>query len=284
MLSQGVTAEGLCKLILYLDTEQPARGQDMPGEFSWSCGAYVHGGVLGLRRATLAHPDVVRCLTHFMNQLLPELEYTTLVLMRNTRTPAHRDAHNAVGYLNALVPLSSFRKGELWLESAKGTVPCPDESCTSFGVLRSLDSPILFDAHTLHATCPWTHKDRVVLAAFTVRHFAKLATADHNALLGLGFRVPGQCTGDSLVSPPLKPLRSNCPVVFELFAGSARVTAALRNLGWAYAQAVDHQAKDIASANILINDLSTSEGQQLPRKTRCFTRYLTLSPDNLIPG
>ena len=138
-------------------------------------------------------------------------------------------------------------------------------ACKAFGVLRSLDSPVLFDAHKLHSTCPWSNGDRVVLAAFTVRHFAKLPPALLDSLHELGFRVPGLSTGDVVLDPPPRPLRSNCPVVFELFAGSARVTAAIRSLGWSCSQAVDHQCKSGAAANILIADLSSSDGQTLLR-------------------
>ena len=265
LLSQGVTAEGLCALISHLDTEPPARGQDLINGFSWSCGAYVHGGVLGVRKFTTEHPDVVKCLTSYMTQVLPEMQYTTLVLMKNLQVPRHRDTNNEVGFMNSLVALSSFKGGQLWLESAGGTTACPDASCPNLGVLRSLEAPVLFDAHVLHATCPWHDGDRVVLAAFTVRRFAHLPASAISLLQDLGFRVPGLSTGDVALDSPPRPLRSNCPVVFELFCGSARVTAALRNLGWSQAQAVDHQCKPNASANILVSDLSTSKGGQLLR-------------------
>ena len=191
------------------------------------------------------------------------MEYTTLVLMKNLQVPPHRDTNNEVGFMNSLVALSSFEGGQLWLESAEGTHPCPDPSCAASGILMSLESPALFDAHNLHATCPWHKGDRVVLAAFVVRHFARLPTSSLDLLQGLGFRIPGISTGDIVLESRPRPLSSNCPVVFELFAGSARVTAAIRNLGWSYAQAVDHQCKSIAAANILIADLSTQDGRQL---------------------
>ena len=265
LLSQGVTAEGICSLISYLDTEPPARGQDSSDTFSWSCGAYVHGGVLGIRKFTADHPEVVKCLTSYMSEVLPEMEYTTLVLMKNLQAPPHRDTNNEMGFMNSLVALSSFHDGQLWLESAQGTHPCPDQSCAKLGILRSLTTPVLFDAHVLHATCPWHGGDRVVLAAFTVRRFAQLPASTIDFLRSLGFRVPGLSTGDIVLDSPPKPLRSNCPVVFELFAGSARVTAAIRNLGWSYAQVVDHQCKSNAAANILLTDLSTTEGRTLLR-------------------
>ena len=217
--------------------------------------------MLGVRRFTAEHPEVVRCLTSFMSKVLPEMEYTTLVLMKNLQAPLHRDINNEVGFMNSLVALSSFKEGQLWLESAEGTHPCPDSSCTALGVLRSLETPVLFDAHALHATCPWHGGDRVVLAAFTIRHFARLPASTIASLQNLGFRVPGLSTGDVVLDSPPRPL----PVVFELFAGSARVTAAIRNMGWSCAQAVDHRCKSIASASILIADLSTTDGRRLLR-------------------
>ena len=93
---------------------------------------------------------------------------------------------------------------------------------------------------------PWSGGDRVVLAAFTVWHFARLPAATITSLQNLGFKVPGLSTGDVVLDSPPRPV-------------------AIRNLGWSCAQAVDHQCKSIASANMLIADLSTTDGQKLLR-------------------
>ena len=75
---------------------------------------------------------------------------------------------------------------------------------------------------------------------------------------------PRFSTGDVLsVQTVPKPLQSACPVVFEIFCGTARIAHALHSLGWSASQAVDHVQNPDAEARVLVADLSTREGQEL---------------------
>ena len=122
---------------------------------------------------------------------------------------------------------------------------------------------MVFDPHQLHGTCEWEGK-RLVLAAYTISHFERLSQEHADILSQLGFVLPRFATGDvcdALTIP--KPLQSACPVVFEIFCGTARIVHALQTLGWSACQAVDHVQKPDAEANVLVADLSTPEGQGL---------------------
>ncbi|CAE7027233.1 unnamed protein product [Symbiodinium sp. CCMP2592] len=150
--------------------------------------------------------------------------------------------------------------GGLWIEGA-GEEVCPDPGHPDAkGHVLQLHEPIQFDAHRLHATCPWTG-NRTVLAAFVINDFHKLDAQHRQLLQHTAFRLPSLSTGELL---PLRPsIASRFPVVLEIFAGTARVTAALRRCGFVGAQGVDHVVVDHAACPVLLADLTTQEGQRL---------------------
>ena len=104
----------------------------------------------------------------------------------------------------------------------------------------------------LHCTQPWSGR-RLVLAAFCVSRFANTATM--RQLVDLGF-VPPLATGGLSSSAPVQPSR---PLILELFAGTGRVSAALKIMGYE-AVAVDHAKHPRAAHRIQIADLTTPEG------------------------
>ena len=204
-----LTAEDVFGLVPLLQTESPR----FPGEFSWASGAYVHGGIVGLRHNLSAHPLASQVFARFISSIYPQLEFTSLVILSNTMAPAHQDLNNHAGFPNALIPLNTFSQGGLWIEGS-GDVPCPDGSYpAATGHVLSLREPILFDAHQLHATCPW-QGDRCVLAAFVINDFHKLSSEHRRSLCQAEFQLPQLCTGDL---KPSRCLQSRFPVVLEVF-------------------------------------------------------------------
>ena len=181
MLQCETSVSQIQELVGLLDSEIPARGQSRPGEFSWSSGAYVHGTLVGLRKHAKTHPACAQVLCRYLTSVMPEFEFTTVALFKNLLTPPHRDANNAPGFPNALLPCSDFHGGELWVSSDVGNSQCPDPSVATLGFRIPLDRPVLFDAQQLRATCAWTG-ERLVLAGLSVRHFEKLALTDTECL------------------------------------------------------------------------------------------------------
>ena len=99
------------------------------------------------------------------------------------------------------VIISEFRQGERWIESAAGSVPCPDQpdaSAILTGELRPVSGQtVWFDAHQRHCAAPW-EGTRIVLAEFVVKGFHSLSEQNHAFLEDLGFALPGIGTGDLL--------------------------------------------------------------------------------------
>ncbi|CAE7643141.1 unnamed protein product [Symbiodinium sp. CCMP2592] len=173
--------------------------------------------------------------------------------------PLDREMHRALESYEVSIALM-HQAGGLWIEGA-GEEVCPDPGHPDAkGHVLQLHEPIQFDAHRLHATCPWTG-NRTVLAAFVINDFHKLDAQHRQLLQHSAFRLPSLSTGELL---PLRPsIASRFPVVLEIFAGTARVTAALRRCGFVGAQGVDHVVVDHAACPVLLADLTTQEGQRL---------------------
>ena len=60
-----LTAEDVFGLVPFLQTESPR----FPGEFSWASGAYVHGGIVGLRHNLSAHPLASQVFARFISSI-----------------------------------------------------------------------------------------------------------------------------------------------------------------------------------------------------------------------
>ncbi|CAE7802215.1 unnamed protein product [Symbiodinium necroappetens] len=99
----------------------------------FSSGAYYHAGSVGIRSNTRKYPWTSALLAH-MVRACTRTNFSTVSLLRNVNMAAHVDKYSQPGSTNVLVPLSPFRRGELWLLE---------------------DNGLEFDPLTKHATCPW---------------------------------------------------------------------------------------------------------------------------------
>ncbi|CAE7243210.1 unnamed protein product [Symbiodinium sp. CCMP2592] len=161
----------LCDL---LESEIPARGNNSEDEFSWSTGAYVHGGVHGCRQHMHQFPVTSAFLAKVFKEYHPRLPVTTLSLTRNVRTTLHLDANNALGYLNGLVKISGFSGGGLWVQDSSGSIVCPTDPSLLGSHLDFSDLTLAFDPHKKHLTLPWTQGPRIVLIGFVVKAPAEI--------------------------------------------------------------------------------------------------------------
>ena len=85
----------------------------------WSSGAFVHGGVLGLKKSTTAFPLATRVFVKYVKQVKPEHEFTSVAINVNVQAKGHKDLHNAGN--NLVIPLSAFKGGEIELDTPDGT-------------------------------------------------------------------------------------------------------------------------------------------------------------------
>ena len=83
-------------------------------------GAYSHGHISGVSRATSKHAELVRYLNGFFKKHLPHASWSSFMVSFDCPALPHRDYHNMKGSKNRLICLGAFGKGGLWVS---GTPP-----------------------------------------------------------------------------------------------------------------------------------------------------------------
>ncbi|CAE7797862.1 RE1, partial [Symbiodinium necroappetens] len=156
-------------------TEIPKRfGEQETDCKIWAAGAFVHGGVVGVKRATTTFPLSTKVIVKYVKQIAPDLKFNAIAVNVNVKTQEHKDVHN-VG-TSMIAAVSHFKGGGL-------DVVTPD------GVQRlELGSgPGFFDPHHKHSTVPWSEGNRSVLLAYSIRDSGKLTQDKVDILIDLGF-------------------------------------------------------------------------------------------------
>ena len=203
-----IEPEDILEFTKLLDSEKPARGTESQDEFSFTVGAFVHGGSYGLRKLSVQFPSTTKVLSAFIRQRCPDAVFTSTALLKNIQTKMHIDPNNSLPYLNTVVKISSFKGGDLWVCADQGAEPCPDED---FRHLKGVKVPfegsvIQFDSHLKHCTYPWTNGPRVVLVGFVVKGPELIPDSLTEDLLSLGFMLPPEVANQpARISPPAEP-------------------------------------------------------------------------------
>ena len=193
-LSGQPSMDEVCSLFDLVPGEKPARGgSDIKDarEKAWTTGAYVHGGISGLRRNAVQFPEATRAV---LRHVLPRLQsifgdvtFSALAIFSNVLTPVHADTNNAKGMPNYVLPLSVFKGGGIWLEQEGGSVEVVHGGSTLHGIVLPVDSgPCAFLPDARHCTQDW-EGSRIVCVCFTPAGMERLSREDVDHLESLGF-------------------------------------------------------------------------------------------------
>ena len=134
-----------------------------------SAGAFVHGAVLGIKKATTSFPMSTMVFNKNVNQISPGFKFNAIAVNVDILTKEHKDVHNVGKSL--ITALSKFDGGELVVETEK-----------SKETVTVSHHPSYFDPHNKHSTNSWCNGHRMVLVAFSVRDSGRLS-GDHVASL-----------------------------------------------------------------------------------------------------
>ena len=164
---------------------------------TWSVGMFTHGGISGIRASTKRMPEVTRYLVSAAKHLM-ELEHVgAIIVAKNARLGLHRDSNNEVQTVNAVLPLTNFEGGGVWVQHDDEILEEKEEDRREVrpgvwvgGIVNDLKKgqPFRFNPRRWHAVEP--HEgERVVMIAYTPRS-SKLTTEDRSELMKLGFNIP----------------------------------------------------------------------------------------------
>ncbi|CAE7756656.1 RE1 [Symbiodinium sp. CCMP2456] len=174
-------------------TKRQHRGQ---WDFSVILGAYSHGGLRGVTRSSMAHPNVCRYLNEYlrrnrgMNDVVPT--WTALMVAVADEVSVHRDVRNEPGSFNFVTQVTTRA---LWLEEQAQEEPqgqaskvWSDSQGREFqGRLVPIGHEVTaFNPKQRHALLPATNW---VIAAYSPLGSTKLHDEKKGILRSLGFRL-----------------------------------------------------------------------------------------------
>ena len=171
--SDNLTPDQLENLAIMLPSTAPTPkrfGPQRDSQKVWTAGAFVHGGVIGVKTAS------TRVFIKYVNQLEPGHHFNAVAVTTDIEAKQHVDARN-VG-MNLVAGLSYFKGGALVVEG-------PEEER-----VLSLDGDTahqVFDPKFKHSTKPWYGGSRIVLIAYSVRDSGNLKEHHVKYLKDLGF-------------------------------------------------------------------------------------------------
>ena len=201
------TFHRVVEALQYRETASKDRRGDLEGRYI--LGAFCHGGQRGVTTLAKRYPEVVKFLNGFLESRLSEaktkVQWTTILLVKATDVPVHRDYRNEWGTKNFIAHVPG--RTELWTgppydSKADVREVIPDWESDSVRIIG--DKVEEFNARNHHAV---RRVPDWFLVGFTPLGIRKLGEDDKQRLASLRFRMPSddqaavqvkvvQCTTD----------------------------------------------------------------------------------------
>ena len=174
------------------DTDMRIRGKSPFS--SWYTGAFVHGGVAGIRSNLKEFPQTTRYLTGVAKKYCGGVKFSALGIAKNAQLGLHRDSHNYKHSKNCVMPLQSFEDGSLWVQNIDDGDLQGEEKTLSNGKVvygktheMKKGEPVMFPPRVWHEVQPWKG-ERLVMLLYTPRA-TKLSAERVESLENAGFNI-----------------------------------------------------------------------------------------------
>ena len=163
----------------------------------WTFGVYASQEGPKVAPATRAHPCLVKLLCKVVRTCDPQFSFAAVRIRYNQGQRCQRDLEIAEETRNLMMPLSTFRGGQLWVEDETASdadvvfraVPGDLEVCLRRGRLFPTSPFLVYDPRGFHEVQE-SQGDRWILEAFTPRNWHKLPAKHQTHLASLGFSLP----------------------------------------------------------------------------------------------
>ncbi|CAE7414212.1 unnamed protein product, partial [Symbiodinium sp. KB8] len=136
--------DALLALFEMLPPEDCPRSDDS-GARAFGGGAYMKGGIVGLRANSRKHPNACKAFASAIRFAAPTYPFTSFSVHADAPTTTHVDRYNADVY-NIILPLTRFEGGGIWLQDASGSVLSPEDDRTLGVVADVAAGPCAIDA------------------------------------------------------------------------------------------------------------------------------------------
>ena len=184
-MSSSPKRDDLCTLFDLLTKTNSVRAAGL----AFGAGAFVHGGLCGLRGTVSEFPKSVQAFCGWIKSCDPTFKFTSIYVHDGPSAPPHVDSHNQLGSLNLVSRLTDFSGGEIWAEGRGSDRRQINGKTVVGGIIPWTSSHVTFDPRLLHFVMPSKGR-RVIIAAFTIRNLEKLSRQSLQQLKQLGFNPP----------------------------------------------------------------------------------------------
>ena len=175
-----------------------AEGEPAPEEGYMTFGAFQHGGVVGITRATRDNPELAAKIAALVAEKFPEEVFSSVTIVNNVVMPIHKDVYNDKTTKNLVVPLQVTNDAGLWEQLLPGDEYKGNYKEMEFkgrmvpGQVYSLQKEQKINPSRLHGAVQPTRGPRLLLAGYTIGSWKKLKEPEKEILNNLGFQVPDE--------------------------------------------------------------------------------------------
>ena len=223
-------------------------------------------------RANLKNfPCSTKCFTKFASSHVPDLCFSSVALLNQHQSALHIDANNSCVHPNWVCPITTFKGGDLWVESESGDTFFEHGGQRLRGDILPVSCKACFlDASKRHCVLDW-EGERIVLACFLIKDFDKLSPAETEQLYDLGFWLPKSLSVANTGSAPAARAKaksepaSKQKFALEVCCGTAGLTSELRKRGLPCSFGIDNIIKAGCKAPIEKIDVTVPGSQELVR-------------------
>ena len=179
-----------------VERPQMKDGEVWDGSAYINLGAYQHGGITSVTKATEKFNKEAVLATRLLELDHPGYSFTSVALVKNAVMPVHRDSFNHKKAMNLISPLKVAKGSCVWQELKEG-----DEFRGNYhpmwvagkevpGQKLSVELPNKVRPDRLHAPLRGEDGDRIVVIGYTVSKWEKLSQHQCDDLEEMGFVLP----------------------------------------------------------------------------------------------
>ncbi|CAE7228392.1 unnamed protein product [Symbiodinium sp. CCMP2456] len=181
-----------------VERPQMKEGQVWDGAAYVNLGAYQHGGITSITKATEKFMEEAEIAAQLIALDHPGKPFTSIALVKNATMPVHKDSFNLKETMNLVSPVSVTSGSSVWQEMKPG-----DEFHGNYhamwvngrevpGQKFSIERPTMVRPDRLHAPLKGDSGDRIVAIGYNVSKWEKLLDHQCEDLQELGFQLPAR--------------------------------------------------------------------------------------------
>ena len=156
-------------------------------------GAFTHGGITGITKATEGNRDIAQAVNQAFKETRKHDTWAAVTIMHTPSVKVHSDNHNAPGSSNHIRAIARNEEVKVWIEDREGEVEIANGKEGTERIRGHVEDAsreiVSFDPKKKH-TILSESEDYWLITAYTPRGLGKLSAMQMVALQAMGFPTP----------------------------------------------------------------------------------------------